>query len=823
MFDERYDGDADADADADAAGGYNRPRRPDAETIAYLRGLPLDVEASKQEVQYFLFERSTNNNGDNETQSGGNEATRMEENEIEYPQSLAAALSAIDEIQKEVASLAGDEHGSQCIEVLAHIAAPYSPAAARVLLSSCSGYHLHLATHRYGSHVVQTILQLALSSSSSSFDGSEEQDLAFHEEAPPFMQNSATMDTLPTLEVLIHGMVEELAPHASQLAVHVCGSHVLRTLLCVLGGVDLLSSEKSFAYAPNIATDTGAILRGRKKSKKKKKRKSTSGDNEKGDSQQGHHAGVMSVVYRENSRIETSEFVSSLESIATSLMGGETNDEAQPGDLQQLSCHPSAGPLLIVLLRVLTYSTDSAKKAWSKEKKQSNDANTLIADFRLGIGKKEPTFEVGSLAHRLVKRLLCWKEGAAKQEHTGDIIYGLSGEPRGSHLLETMLRLSPDDVHASILDYGGFAKSMQEYVEHDLSNFVIQTLLTTIRSREQAESILKVMEKVISNGFAVDPTKKRRGILWRSIELAAKYRVGQEGLLKAIRLGFGAVKSSQSTTNQLSSTSKSSEGTQKKKQRKKASSTELKDCVMGLIDFRLPDQEGGRIYLDAAGCRATYHLLRFSPRLCEEILMGITEGYDTDDLLMIARDGLGSRCLFDGILEGPVKTPAFITAVKALQEKLQGHWVSLSTDRVGQHTVKKMFQALPKIGDKAKLVEELANGGNRLSGNAMGRSVAEVCLVDEYRDDSKNWRTKVSKKMSKEERFLSDLTKSITQDTGEQKSSSSSKRKRKRKKTKTTDSSLEGEDDSQPAKKQNNTGSSVTVDSIMQALTVPKS
>jgi hypothetical protein len=54
---------------------------------------------------------------------------------------------------------------------------------------------------------------------------------------------------------------------------------------------------------------------------------------------------------------------------------------------------------------------------------------------------------------------------------------------------------------------------------------------------------------------------------------------------------------------------------------------------------------------------------------------------------------------------------------------------------VGHHTLKNTFKALPKIDDKAKLVEELASGRNRLHANAMSRSVADMCAVDEYREN----------------------------------------------------------------------------------------
>lgn len=714
-------------------GDYARPRRPDSDTVSYLRGLPLDVDQSKQEVAAFL------------------------EEDGEFPQTLAAAISAVDEIRMEVASLAGDEYGSQGLELLAHIAAPHSALAGRILLNACSGYHLHLATHRFGSHVVQSILQLAVSYSCTD-------DLAMHEESPSF-DNST--DSIPDLGELIQGMVEELSPHSSQLAVHVCGSHVLRTLLCVLGGVDLSFSPRG---SNENRVESGAILRGRKKSKKKKSKKKPEGDDSSAP-----HAGTMHITYRTNSRIHISDFEGSLEALTFALIG--RNPKQEPGELQQLASHPSAGPLLIVLLRVLTYSSESGKAQW--EKMQADETDT-IADFRLGINRPEPTFEAGSMAHTLVCRILCWEDGAATQAHAGDIIFGLSGEPRGSHILETVLRLTPDDMHEEILKCGDFANpaAMQEYAEHNVSNFIVQTMLTTIRTKEQAESMLKVVEKVISSGLAVDGSKRRKGILWRAVELASKFRVGQDGILKSIRLGFAAI-SKPSVEDDEQDTDKQGESKKKKKERKKATSVEVKDCIKSILGLRRPEKEGERLILDAAGARSVYHMLRFTPRLCEDVLKGCFDEHSADELLLIAKDGLGSRCIMDGLLDGPIRTPVFAAASKGLCSKLKENWVSLATDRVGHHTVKKLFTALPRIDDKAKLMEELVNGGNRLTGNTMGRTVAEACSVDEYRENPKQWRKKIAKMIAKkEDSFLDDVTKPIGEGSEKQKA----KRKRSRKK-----------------------------------------
>lgn len=746
--------------------GYHRPRRPGNETITYLRGLPLDINSAHLEVSRFLSSKGGNSSSDKRETDDEND----DDDDDFFPQSLAAAFSALDEVKGEIASLAGDEYGSQAIEILTLIAAPYSEIASRLLLNACKGYYLHLATHRYGSHVLQSILQLSATWSDNVTCNDKNNDLAMHEEAPPSLREEDNA-SLPSLYDCIRLVVEELSPHAEELAVHLCGSHVLRTLLCLLGGVSLVAGHPSGGGSGNNTKrfeQTGATIRGRLKSKKKKKkRKPTSSEAD----DLAPHAGTMSIIYQTNPRIDPNEFATALESLTRALLGEPSED---PGELQQHACHTSAGPLLTVLVRVLTYSANDAREEFSEGLVSSNNdpdavaaaakknANTAIAGFRMGIAKNEPRYSMGSLADKAVKQILCWQDGVDavdEQQHTSDVVYGLSGEPRGSHVLETILRLCPDSFYESLLQCGNFltAETMQDYVAHPVSNFVVQTILTTVRNKEQAETVLKIAEKVIASGVAIDPTKRRRGILWRATELAAKYRIEQDGLLKAIRLGFLSLKGdNNSHAETVADTDKDGK---KKKERKKASSIEIKDCIPMLIGLKRNPDDDQRITLDVAGCRSVHHMLRFSPRLCQDILNGITQELSTEDLVSIAKDGLGSRCIMDGILDGPVKTPIFSTGTKNLLEKLSGRWASLATDRVGHHTVKKLFRHLPKIDDKAILAEELVSGGNRLRGNSMGRTIIDACLIDAYEENRKEWRHKVGKLLSTtEEKFLAEVT-----------------------------------------------------------------
>lgn len=172
------------------------------------------------------------------------------ETNVEFPPTLAAALQAVYEIRHELASLAGDENAAEIIEVLCRIVIPVSSTAARICLDAVNSYALHLSTHRYGSHVLQTILQLTPKSASA------KTDLALHEDAPIVPSTD-----LPETSELVLGLAAELEPAATDLAIHICGSHVLRTIICLLGGVEMVSTSNK-----------STLHRGRVKPKHKKRR-----------------------------------------------------------------------------------------------------------------------------------------------------------------------------------------------------------------------------------------------------------------------------------------------------------------------------------------------------------------------------------------------------------------------------------------------------------------------------------------------------------------------------------------------------------------------
>ena len=788
----------------DAYDEHNRPRRADPKTVAYLRSLPLDEAAAEEEVRLYLEARRLHANqdvaADNDGDGDGGDGA-----EADYPQSLTAAHAALDEIEHELASLAGEEHGSQTIETVARVAAGLgrSELAARRLLAGLAGYHLHLACHRYGSHVVQTILGCAVRGGGlGGGTSSDEETQWLREEDAAEEETSSSTDGPPPVTELVLAMADELLPHARQLAVHVCGSHVLRALLCALGSVELVSYRGGPGGGPN-RMELGGTRRGKAKDSKKKKKKKKKAQAD-GDAANGGSTVSEVMVRIKHSRIDAthSGIRHALRSAVSSLSGGD-GECKEPGELQQLACHPSAGPLLAVLIRVLTHAPNTTAYRGGETAAPNDgpkeDENSSIADHRLGIAHPEPVFIANSDASKLVKSILCWRDQAGSdvfaQTHAGDVIYGLSGEPRGSHILETILHTSDDSFHDEVCQAGRFfdPAAFREYAEHDVSNFVLQALFVSVRTKDQANKLMKCVEPIISSGYVLDRSKRRGGLLWRASEMCAKHFVGQEILLHAIRTGCSILANLDLSSNdsKADADANAEKGGKKMrhKKRKREESFELlnmKECIPLLVDIKPPEKEGGRAMLDVGKARCIHHLLHFSPKLCKDILSGITQNFTAQELEWIANDGLGSRCIMDAIVVGGETGKPFSTARRQLLEKLSGRWVALSVERVGHHLVQNLFKGLASMVDKATLTAELARGMNKLGGNAMGRKVIMTCAVKEFLEGEMEWNAAVTKQARREE-WLKDVLEADVRDVsedGDQNAAVEGKKKRKRKKKK---------------------------------------
>jgi len=685
---------------------YGRPRRPKPDTVSYINGLPLDETVAAQQAKEYVAHYQKNKNNE--------ESTDDNIEPPEYPPMLSAAHAALSSIYHEFASLACEEIPSQQVETLIRICCRYSIISKRIILSSMISYWTFLSTHRFGSHVAQTVLRCVVADvevNLDDFDDGQDNEgkMVIEDSYGALLKGEsgggeAVVSISQSLSKLLLQSIEELKLYATDLAAHVCGSHVLRTSLCILSGVEFID-----AFAPPGSTvnkqgdvlsewDTGALAatrRGKLKDKKKKKKKRF---NATADSEDKNKTPQEVTVMKEMKMVSELQTDASFHNRAESLMDefvsiislkGDNDDGKvqSPGELQQQTCHPSAGPLLIQILRLLSYrdyqSKNGSKSTISSEKKE------VVADRRLVILPQEPRYSTGSQAESLVHRLLCWdssittinttegEEGAtAKQLYAGDIIYGLSGEPRGSILLEAIFRCCSDSFHDELCTVGGFYNeaSLRDYIKHGVSNFVVQTLLATVRSKDQASRVAKCLCGIIEDGSLlsareaiIQPSKSkedgedataveenkgikrkspRMGVVWRAVEMCATKGSSQdqEQILSALTRGFATINGAASANDNTTHEPKSDE--KKRKKRSKTKGVAAAECIpllLGLTPGSYGEGDNSRLTIDASGARTLYHILQFKERLRKDWVKGILNIYTIDDLVKIANDGLGSR------------------------------------------------------------------------------------------------------------------------------------------------------------------------------------
>jgi len=674
-----------------------------------LCSLPIDVKIAREELEQLKQQHK-----------GEHDTADLEDNES---QMLSASLNAVEEIQVELASLAGDERCSQQIERLATIACDKSLGnsyiSARRLLHGLSGYYLHLSCHRYGSHVAQTILVLCAAPHFLQYEQKQSQE-DMHD------KQEGLLEGIPSIHTLILGAANELLPQTRLLATHVCGSHALRALICSLVGVSVVNSPTSDSALSQLRTK-----------KKKKKNPSTSSDN------LGGRVGNIKVSAMPGF-IVPEELSNRLKTLIESLLGCEM-DRSSVGDDEsiRLLCHPSSGPTMSLLVQGMAAVENCNSSLLKDGIEAPTDIKSSVTQTRRGIVAPEARFAPDSKADLFVRCIL----HCADPKKCSDIIYGLSGETYGSRFLETVLCTAHDELYHNFLEGGAFIgpeSSLKDYALHDVSNFVVQTVLRTARTREQVDEILKALLPLVLDGSLIQPN--RRGVLWRLVEMSANWRIGQESLLKAIPKGFESSKLLETPCS-------------------------MKECIVPLLTLQAPQGEGLRLQMDVNGARVLFNLLRFVPRLCKDVLDGIIDLH-SDLLVAVAKDGLGSCCILDAVLEGPTKENPFKGAIMRLFKILRGNLVSLSVDRLGHHTITKLFEAL-NFDAKLELAEELLEGKNRLGGSSIGRNVMHKCYIRELIEDGEDgWKEKVKKDLAKN---------TFVQDIVESEKIGKKKRKRKRK------------------------------------------
>jgi hypothetical protein len=374
-------------------GDIPRPRRPIPGDLQYLQSLPLSFTP-----------------GDPGEKS----------------KSVCAARAALTSLASSLASVGGDERGSAALESCIALGLSPDPQAedgltdeeevatlATDVVASVAEYAHFLALNRYGSHVLQCVIELLpplVSKAVASHQGDEA--------SAPLIQATARL-------------VDALRGPFPQLVTHISGSHIIRSLLPILAGVPPSSLED------------------RRGTKSKHSHKGSASLVVK------HALYPYNPLYRTTFEPELFSFVATLLEM----------DASQPGYLRDLAMNPSGCGLLQTLLRVvaLTEAGDAERGA-----EQSDD---IYSAGRLGEVDSAAFPKCGEKGLEIISAIMFLNTSDA-----ANAISGLAKNQSGSSIVECILEVSPIDTLRSIYA-AGVKGNVHALIDDNVGNYVVQGML----------------------------------------------------------------------------------------------------------------------------------------------------------------------------------------------------------------------------------------------------------------------------------------------------------------------------------------------------------
>ncbi|CAM9959321.1 unnamed protein product, partial [Phaeothamnion confervicola] len=487
---------------------WKRPRRPEKGIISYLTQIEPVVDAKSNDTR---------------------EADK-DDDDVGHGQVLDNVL---DELRFQTASVMQEKNGSVVVEKLAR---QLAPRQLRRMLSRCRGYMLSLATNRYSSHVLQTLLSLVgpvvdaeakmgrEGPDSNSFNaatedgGNDSGRDAGGAGGGGGDEDASVPEDVPSMSAIVTDLAAEMVGSWADLASDISGSHTGRALLCVLGGLPVLAEKRGKNAKHQTSIGVSAGPRGAAPASAATRDATFAAANA---------AAAAAMAWSANGKpgpdpdglLQWSapcRYATPLAfAVALNAVIAEISSAAS-AQLQAATCDAWASPLLVMLLRVCANavppSADSEGAVGDVAPVGSTAAAPPLPPLRPpGLPPEEP-------AMALVERVLEWEDDARSR----DIVYGMSGEAVGSRFLEAVVWLAPAPFVAELYERC-LEPALAEYCADSAANFLVQALLQRCGSR-------KLGTAAVTRVAALAPELLRGGrggVLWRAAE--ACVRLGLAG------------------------------------------------------------------------------------------------------------------------------------------------------------------------------------------------------------------------------------------------------------------------------------------------------
>ncbi|KAI8985005.1 ARM repeat-containing protein [Trametes punicea] len=571
-------------------------------------------------------------------------------------------VAALEEMSGKEKQLATDP---DCSTILERMIYSMDDFVRRVFMDRLSGSFEELSKHRFASHVFQTLLTVAPDTISRETRGI----------FPPSPESQEEGSELRTLTQLVLDACDELLPSFSSLILDPFASHVIRAFLLllapdVLGPVD---DANGGSRSGNFA------VRSKKSAAWKARQGSMKSVFTEGDAQQQKATRSTPKEFRE----AASRFVSTL------------REQLGENEVRALAANQAASPVLQMLVEL--------EAAYGQ-----SDVPASLMD------------------HVLVGLITLIHENPDATIPETDYLSTLLRDPTASHLLETLVRRSPDRVF-DVLWQTYFTGKLGRLAVHPVANFVVARAFERLSS-EQFEAALQEVQgvagKIVKNS--------RTGVLRALVDRAAALQSLPASVVELIATAFDLhsdedrklfvpcvlrLKPLSEYKRAVAATSKADEELKRDGPPNKRRKTEdpLEPSVQGAVllqsILRLP-----------------------SPHV--EVVLNSLQAMGVDELIKMAHHATGSRVL-DAVLESPTVPHK---DKRRLVVTFLGHYHTLVDDRIGSRVGERCWAfADPYL--KEKIARSVIPYEHALAGSAFGKFFARHLALHVLQRDPERWKS----------------------------------------------------------------------------------
>ncbi|KAI0637703.1 ARM repeat-containing protein [Trametes polyzona] len=377
-------------------------------------------------------------------------------------------VAALSEMAEKEKQLATDPDCSTILERMIHSMDDF---VRRVFMDKLSGSFEQLSRHRFASHVCQTLLTVAADTVSREARGI----------FPPMPETEEEQGELRTMTQLVLDACEELLPSLSSLVLDSFASHVIRALLLLLAPDVLGAADQT----NGASRGSSFALRSKKSAAYKARQGSMKSVFVEGQPEVSQHAKSTPKEFRQAAL----RFVTAM------------REQLGENEVRALAANQVASPVL-----------------------------QMVLELEAAYGKADSPGSI--MDHVLVGLITLIHENPGATAPESDYLMTLLRDPTASHLLETLVRRSPERVF-DLLWQTYFVGKLSRLAVHPVANFVVAKAFERV-SLEQLEAAVEELQgvagKIVKNG--------RTGVLRALIDRSAALQAGAEGTMQLVASAF---------------------------------------------------------------------------------------------------------------------------------------------------------------------------------------------------------------------------------------------------------------------------------------------